>query len=251
MATKPKGKAPVQLMNPHEEDLGYLPDALIYGHSGTGKTGLSSTAPAPLILDFEDGAPITVRAVGNPDARVIRVDSMSTVREVYAWLRSGEHEFQTVVIDPLGELQTLVMLDTMERHPAKRSFNRVPSMQDWGLATEDFGKLFYAFRLLPMHVIFVAHAQSRQHDEDVVAPMLQGKRMAQYAMRQVDLLAYLRTELNDDDETVRVLQTSSSENITAKNRGGVLEPYITDPNMTDIFNTMKQNPGRVAAEKEE
>lgn len=226
-------------VDPFAEKAEHYPNAFVYGHSGVGKTGLAATAPAPLIIDLEKGAPVTVRAVGNTEARVVDVSSMKEIREVYGFLKSGEHDFRSVVIDPLWELQRLMMEEVMDKYPAKRAFNRVATMQDWQLVTEDFRKMFDAFRSLPMHTIMIAHAQNRQNEEDVVEPLLQGKSMLSYAIRSMDLLGYMRTEYREkEDKTVRALVVEATETIAAKNRGGVLPPVVYNPNLTDIFGKM-------------
>jgi len=227
------------LIDPFDDDTEFLPNALIYGHSGTGKTGLAATAPSPLFIDLENGAPVTVKAVGNKDARVVQCEDIADVREVFKFLKAGDHGFKTVVIDPLWELQRMMMEEVQIKYPAKRAFNRVSTMQDWQLVTEDFRKMFEAFRSLPMHTVMIAHAQSRQHEEDVVEPLLQGKSMLSFAIRSMDLLGYMRIGFDDKEETsVRELITEGTEEIAAKNRGGNLPALIRNPNLTDIFNQM-------------
>lgn len=231
------------MIDPFGDDLHHPPNAFIYGPSGTGKTGLAATAPDPLIIDLENGAPVTVRAVGNKGARVIQASSMGEVRKVYKYLQAGDHPFKTVVIDPLWELQRLMMEEVMAKYPTKRAFNRVSTMQDWQLVTEDFRKMLEAFRALPLHTVLIAHAQNRQHEEDVVEPLLQGKSMLSFAIRSMDLLGYMRIgETKKGEDPVRELVVEGTETISAKNRGGALPSVIPNPNLTDIFAKMIQSP---------
>lgn len=233
-----KNQTPFSVENPFsEEGEQYRPHALIYGHSGVGKSGFALTAPRPLFLDFENGATVTARAVGNRDARIVRVESMRTVRQVYKFLKEEDHEFLTVVLDPIADLQRLLMEDALERYPQKRAFGRIATMQDWNLVTDDFRKLIDAFRALPVHTILVAHAQPRDHEEDVVTPMISGKQMLSYAQRSVDLLGYMRTEVVDG-EPERQLVTRDHPNIAAKNRGNFLPAVVPNPNAVDVFRTM-------------
>ena len=239
-----------EIIDPFQDPEAVPTNAMFYGASGSGKTGLAATGPNVLIMDFEHGAPTTVRAVGNRSTKVVQIRDMKEVRQYYAYLLNEEHPYDTVVLDPLGDLQDLLKEEVIKKYPAKRAFNRVPSQQDWGLMTEDFRKLLNAFRALPLHTVFIAHADTRHDDEDMVKPLLQGKHMLSYAMRTMDLLGYTYVEA-EDEEPVRMLLTQSTATITAKNRGNKLPTVIERPNLTEIFRIMESVDEVDSSEEEE
>lgn len=102
--------------------------ALIHGESGAGKSQLADTVPGPrLILDAEGGSEFTPswpKVVWNPNryappgiqgcepgqeqvpatTRVL-VRDWATVARIFQWLESGQHQFLSVVLDSLTEIQ--------------------------------------------------------------------------------------------------------------------------------------------------
>lgn len=94
---------------------------LVHGDTKVGKTTFSVTAPYPrLALDVEGGyrfLPITTRkwdparedppiADGTWDTCVVDCRDYQTFLRVYQWLQLGRHQFNSVIIDSLSELQT-------------------------------------------------------------------------------------------------------------------------------------------------
>lgn len=237
MSEEKKPRVP-ELLNPFDsEDSPYI-HALLFGESATGKTGLASTAPRPLILDFEQGARITVRKVGNKDARIKLIEDLRDLKKTYRWLASMEHDHETVVLDPMGDLQKWLLEDALDRYPQKRAFGRVNTMQDWNLVTDDYKALLQLFMDLPMHLVLVAHAAERKHDDDPILPLLQGQQMRAYTVRRMDLVGYTFQELVEK-KPVRKMQVEASATINAKNRGSYLPSVVTSPNLTHIFRVMQ------------
>lgn len=101
---------------------------VVHGESGSGKSQLADTAPAPrLILDAEGGSEFTPswpKAIWNPNlyappgvqgcapgqeqvpptTRVL-VRDWPTMARVFQWLESGQHWFRSVGLDSLTEIQ--------------------------------------------------------------------------------------------------------------------------------------------------
>lgn len=218
---------------------GGLPiNAVIYGQPGSGKTFLAATSPKPLIIDLEMGAPATVKAVDN-DVKVFSAPTLAKVREAYAYLASGDHDFESVVIDPVGELQRIIMKDVIENYKVRRTYDDLPGMADWGKMLNDITKLITAFRALPLNTIVTAHAEVPDNDFDPVKPLVSGKNFAPFLQGAMDLLGYISVSIGEDGKPSRQLLTSSTEQVVAKNRGGKLPHIIREPNMTDIIQRMR------------
>jgi len=178
---------------------------IIYGPSKSGKSTLAATAPYPrLILDVEGGArflPIvpTVwdpmreappEADGTWDTTVVLVRDYETVLKAYEWLRSGRHQFKSLVIDSISELQVKCIDNIAGQDQMK--------MQHWGELLRHMGNLLRDLRDLTMHptnpleaVIMTAMAKEGQDGR--FKPYLQGQ-LATQAPYFYDMLGYLRVE---------------------------------------------------------
>lgn len=224
--TDPRQRAPV--------------NAVIYGAPGSGKTFLGATANAPLLIDLERGAMASAAATGNSKARVVEANSIDDIREIYAFLKKGNHEFDAVVIDPLSELMRISMTHVIESFPtAKRQYGDQPTMTDWGKMQKDVIALITAFRALPMNTVVLAHSDIPNHDEDVVQPLVSGKQVKPFIMGAMDLLGYLYIDSDEDEEPVRKLLTQATASIAAKNRGNLLPAVVEEPNLAEIFRIME------------
>jgi hypothetical protein len=93
---------------------------MVYGESKVGKSTFAVTAPYPrLMLDVEGGhrfLPINVKywdplreeppaADGTWDTCVVNVTDYDTVLKAYQWLQIGKHQFKSLIIDSVSELQ--------------------------------------------------------------------------------------------------------------------------------------------------
>lgn len=86
------------------------PRLLLYGPPGIGKTTLGSECPDPVFIQIEDGTP--------GDAELTSFGKLSTFQDVYdalGALYTEDHEYKTVVIDSVTELQKLVFQETGAR----------------------------------------------------------------------------------------------------------------------------------------
>lgn len=243
-----KVSRPRTLSNPFAHDNEQWFIAMIYGATGTGKTGLDATAPRPLILDLEKQADSTVKAVGNTFARTVTADDMDELEQIIEWLEQDDHGFQTLVVDTLWEVQRLLMERGRTKYPQRRAFERVMTQQDWGLISEDFRDLLMRLRNLPMHKVYTAHTKDRSSEEEVVQPLLQGKQMVSLAQRYAHLQGYMFLEEDGETgETNRYLLTKGTATIAAKNRGEWLPPTIKNPDLTKIFRRMRGPKSRKSA----
>jgi hypothetical protein len=179
--------------------------AMVYGESKVGKSTFAVTAPYPrLMLDVEGGhrfLPIVVRywdpmreeppvADGTWDTCVVLVQTYDVVLKVYQWLQSGKHQFKSLIIDSISELQ-VKCIDNI-------AGNEQMKMQQWGELLRHMGGLLRDLRDLTMHPTnpleaVVLTAMARQGQDGRYRPYLQGQ-LAIQAPYFYDILGALSVE---------------------------------------------------------
>lgn len=247
---------------------------LLHGGSKKGKTRLAASAPKPLLfLDAEGGSrflqnPLpgqtALRLVywdidqyappvadGSWDVCVVYVRNYATMQKVYAWLDSGKHSFESVVIDSLSEVQQRCVDGLVGVNPMKT--------QDWGTLLRELSSLVRKFRDLTFHLIkplqcVVIVAMSRQVDGRWI-PYAQGQ-LATTLPYYMDVIAYLDVMPldtgNGDGTTIehRVLLMTPTHQYEAGDRTGMLPPYLVDPDilkMIDLVHPIPTTQGAVAS----
>jgi phage nucleotide-binding protein len=215
---------------------------LVYGNPGVGKTVLAGSADAVpelrpvLILDVEGGT-FSIRE-RYPDVDVIRVQTWPDMQKVYDALYKGEHDYQTVVLDSLTEIQKFsmyrIMASVLQEHPDRDP--EVPSIREWGKNIEQIRRLVRAFRDLPMNVVFTALAATDKDNKTglvTTRPSLSGK-LAMEVGGFVDILLYMYIK-RVDDANQRLLLSAGTEGQIAKDRSDNLPPVIIDPTMQTLY----------------
>jgi hypothetical protein len=171
---------------------------LIHAASKTGKTTLSATSPRPIAhFDAEGGSKFLpgshalMQKLGRPlvmipwdpreappvwdgtwDIAVVTVSGWDVVQRGYQWLASGQHTFQTVVIDSISEIQ--------RRAKANISGTDQMKIQDWGALLTVMDNVIRGFRDFtidpynPIRVaVFIAETRPNQQGKSV--PYMQGQ----------------------------------------------------------------------------
>jgi len=160
---------------------------LVHGESGAGKSSFGVTAPYPrLLMDVESGyrfLPINYKvwdpfreavpvADGSWDTIVVVVHDYNTMLHVYQILRSGNHQFRSLIIDSISELQDRLLTQLAGTDQVK--------MQQWGEVLRQMGGLLRDLRDLTTHPTnpleaIVLTAMSKKDQEGVYRPYLQGQ----------------------------------------------------------------------------
>jgi hypothetical protein len=224
-------------------------NALFYGDVGVGKTRLCGSADAVpqlrpvLVIDVEGGT-FTLRSC-YPDAEVVKVTTWMDLERIYHELASGQHPYQTIVVDSLTELQLFNMDQVMsrleekdpERHE-KQGDGEVASMLEWQISGKQVRKFTRAMKDLPMTVLFTAlmkQDKDKRTGKVVRVPDLPGK-LAHQIAGMFDTVLYMYKAEAEDGSIVRCALTESTDTIIAKDRSGKLpRPFITEPTMQQIY----------------
>jgi hypothetical protein len=178
---------------------------MVYGESKVGKSTFAVTAPYPrLMLDVEGGhrfLPINIKywdplreeppvADGTWDTCVVVVHDYDTVLKAYQWLQLGKHQFKSLIIDSISELQVKCM-DNIAGTNAMQ-------MQQWGELLRHMGALLRDLRDLTMHPTapleaIVLTAMAKTDREGRFHPYLQGQ-LAIQAPYFYDILGAITVE---------------------------------------------------------
>ena len=222
--------------------------ACIYGRGGVGKTTLLGTMPGKgLVIDVpqvEGGTMVLSDKADKID--VIQVLRWEDVVEVYDYLRNGQHEYSWVGLDTITALQELSRRKTLkERDSVLAGDPHIVSMQDWGKIGALNTDLYFKFRALKLHCIFLAQESLKGSGED---GMLEYQPTVSPASLQVLLPSmflvgrlYVR-EVEDEKTKATVverhLRVGPHDRTVTKVRavpGRQLPPVIKEPNLGQIF----------------
>lgn len=223
---------------------------LIHGASKVGKSTLSVTAPAPrLYLDVESASRfLPIKRVfwdpateappeydGSWDTCVVHTRDWGTVEKVYQWLASGKHDFKSLIVDSISELQS--------RYFERQAGRSQLTQQQWGDAYRTVGGLVRDIRDLTMHPIkpieCVVMTAMTKHVDDKWKPYVQGQLQAvlPYLMDAVVYL-WVDTEttgvMNETREVRKLLTRQTSEFEAGERVGGAWPSVIPEPNIEQM-----------------
>lgn len=226
-------------MSPAE--IPYL-NLLVYGDPGAGKTFLAGTAQdhpktSPiLILDIEGG---TTTLRHRQDIDVIQIRSIQQIVDVYNKLVSENNGYyKTIVVDSLTELQKLDMSDIMKELVQRRPDRDpdVPDVREWGKTGNHMRKIVRGFRDLPMNTILTALVDPFKDTTGSVTfyPALPGKMRTELA-GFFDVVGYLYTKPEEEEEVKRVIQFTGTQKVIAKDRTSVLGHFMESPTIPEMF----------------
>lgn len=221
---------------------------VIHGESGSGKSWLADTAPAPrLILDSEGGVKWTPskKVYWNPmkgepipkteETCVVTVKDFATLGTVYNKLASGDHPFRSVVLDSLTEIQKRCLDGIAGTDAAK--------MQDWGELLRKMEGLVRAFRDLTLNngkslhnVTFVCGSQMK---DGTVRPHVQGQ-LGLTLPYFLDVVGYLHVGMTEDGQVGRKLLVTPVNGFTAKDRTGRLGFEVINPSITEMLGRLQE-----------
>lgn len=232
--------------------------ALIYGNTGTGKTGFGVTAPEPLILLSERQGIVHVkdaaRRLGVPVPRTIYMAEVEDYRNVLRALRLVTHEPgadfvvrdahgqellripgwqpQTVVVDSITEMQKQVSDEINRQSPPKMGKDGLPVLADryWGVLQDRIEGFIRAFRDLPMHVLFLALLDDRTEGEGneaerSVTPMCVMKKLPQRIMAAVNVVGVTFRQLMQGERDAAGQQAYRWAVMTSGPQFMSLKPY--------------------------
>lgn len=212
---------------------------LVHGASKSGKSELGDTTPAPrLVLDAEGGSrwtrsPKTVwePAMSPPPAPdgtwescLVYVRTHHDVLAAERWLRSGQHPFNSVVMDSVSEVQ--------QRYMDSIAGSGQMQQKDWGELLREVSAMVRRFRDLiihpthPLWCVFLIAMTKEYKNTGRWRPLLQGAAQ-DYIPYYVDVCGYIWAEPN---QTRHLITGPHPQFETGERVGGRLPYEITGNN---------------------
>lgn len=145
--------------------------AFIWGASGTGKTTLALAFPSPVVIDLERGTDYY-----GDKFNFERLDpTPRTVEEMFAavrWLLENDHEFRTLIIDPITVFWEMMQNEWQDRLGAKAVKKRaIEDAEEFDLQPKDWKPIKAQFRefmrmltAVDMNVIVTAREKTKYAD---------------------------------------------------------------------------------------
>lgn len=205
---------------------------LVYGEGGVGKTTFAASAPKPLLADCEGGTKYFGLRGIKIDAAII--EGWKDMKEFLDMAKTDEYE--TVVIDPIGEL-----MDKLKRYmvalndPKLIQKDGSPTMAGWGWLKTTMRMYLKALRDAGKHVIIVAHLDEKVDEQRIIKrPMLETK-LSDELVNMVDVVGYMTVVRDDEGKEKRVIIVDpASDKYTAKDRTGQLGKFV-EPDFQKII----------------
>lgn len=214
----------------------------IVGEGGIGKTTLASLFPNPVILRTEDG---TLSLNDREDVALLPV--AKKVDECFDYieaLATQEHEFKTLVIDSITQLNTLIEKEILDSDQKAKSLNQ--AMGGYGAGYSAASEVHRKFRewcgMLSddknMNIVFIAHTDTEtieMPDQDPYTryTIRMHKKSVQHYSDNVDVIGYLKLKtftkkgsgekMKAISDGTRVLTCYPIANHISKNRLGISE----------------------------
>jgi hypothetical protein len=212
---------------------------VLYGPPGSGKTTAAATWPKPLFLSAESG----LLSIRDKAIDVWTIDQWEDLEGAFKFLKHEKHEYLSVVIDSLTEVQKKLNEYIVRAFPnVKRGYTDLVSESDWGANIDKMRKLCRAFRDLPMNVVFITLNQDVEVDgEAVTRPALNGKTLPDELCGWVDAVIYCPGPQKDEEGVQHYLgQTIPAKGRRAKIRvpSGATVPAIIPLNFTALHAAM-------------
>jgi len=204
---------------------------LIYGDSGSWKTGLAGGAPRALFISTEKGT-IAAQRLGST-AQVIKAYDWLAVEAALNYVDDHPGEFDVIIIDSLTKMQILMLrwiLGVINEQNPGRDID-IPAIQDHQKWQNMFKRFVDRIIDMDVHTIFICTAMRREDEdsEDIVLPQLLGKdyEISSYVCAQVDMLLFLKAlKVEPDEPAVHRLLAEAYPPYWAKDRFHALPRWL-------------------------
>lgn len=227
----------------------------ITGDAGLGKTSLSATFPKCIFIRAEDGMQ-GINGQERPDAFPL-ICSVENLWDQLKALITEDHDYRTLVIDSVTQLDTIFTEHIIDSDP-KKPRSIAQALGGYGAGFQALsslhGRVRRAAGLLnqrkDMNIVFIAHAETSTielPDQDPYTryDIRMHKKSVSHYIDNVDLVGFLKLETftTGDGERkkaisdgTRVLVTYATAANVSKNRYGITEDLIVKQGENPLVN---------------
>jgi hypothetical protein len=213
------------------------PRIIVHGVAGVGKTTFGASAPAPVVIQTEDG----LGSIDIPHFPLAK--TFGDVLEAFQALYTEEHEFQTLVVDSLDWLEPLVWAETCRRN-SWASIEQAGYGKGYLAAIDVWREYIDAVNALRsdknMAIVQIAHTDIKRFDSPETEPydryvIKLHKRAAELLQEHADMILFANWKVSTTKADVgfnqkvtravgrgeRTLYTEERPAFVAKNRHGL------------------------------
>jgi hypothetical protein len=235
--------------------------ALFYGRPGAGKSTLAATASTVkemlpvLYINAESGImSISENWDGRIDTAQLKIldfTGYKQLNQLFEYLAFKPHQYKTIVLDSLTELQAFVVNKFKDHYIPKteegvaidENQDKKMTLKVYERATDTMRNICRKFRDLPMHVIMVCHDDTSDVNGTIVTHPALTPKFRDSIVGYMDIVGFLTTrETNKDNEKEieRLVTFIPTPKRIAKDRspGGKLDSILIDPTMQKIWDKL-------------
>lgn len=210
---------------------------VVYGHGGVGKTTFAATAPKPIIADCENGSKyFGLRRIS---ADVAVIESWSDMKE-FAEI-AKQDKFETIVIDPIGELMEKLMRYMITKNDSKLvQKDGAPTMAGWGWLKKNMRDYLKLLRDSGKNVVIIAHVEEKEDEGRLVKRPMVATKLSDELVNMVDIVGYMTTAADAENGGVKrvIIVDPESDKFVAKDRTGRLGRFI-EPDFSKIVDGVR------------
>lgn len=160
---------------------------LIYGQPGVRKTTFGLSAPAPLLIDTDNGVH---RVDPRHQTDTIQVDSWESIDAVLAEDLSS---YKTLVIDTAGKLLDYMSAYLMKSDPKLKRGDGSLTLQGYGARKNMFINFMARVQQMGKHLVFIAHEkEEKDGDQKIIRPEIGGSSGGDL-IKELDLVGYMQS----------------------------------------------------------
>lgn len=227
----------------------------ITGDAGLGKTSLAATFPKPIFIRAEDGLQAIPTAT-RPDAFPL-LSNVDMLWEQLTALIKEDHDYKTLVVDSVTQLDTLFTNHIVDTDP-KKPRTIAQALGGYGAGFQALSSLHGRVRKAAgilneakgMNIVFIAHSETETielPDQDPYTRynIRMQKKSVSHFIDNVDMVCYLKLETHTfgdgerkkaiSDGTRILVSYATAANIS-KNRFGINEDIVVVNGINPLLN---------------